>query len=166
MARKPTRLRKKGVEADLNLTPVMNLFMVLIPFLLLTAVFARTAIIEIHLPQEGQVQEPAKKDKKKPEVLTISLTKKGFVFSGLGKKIKRINKKDGEYDFELLTKKLLGLKKKYPEREEVILLFHPDMKYELVVRMMDTTRETVVTSNGISEKKKLYPVLSVGEIAE
>ena len=52
MSRRPTaRRRLSSLSPDLDLIPVMNLFMVLIPFLLLTAVFAKTVAIDIYLPQ-------------------------------------------------------------------------------------------------------------------
>ena len=55
MAYRPSKRRHHSIsDTDLNLTPVMNLFMVIIPFLLLTAVFAKMAIIDTYLPQEGE----------------------------------------------------------------------------------------------------------------
>ncbi|MDH3417010.1 MAG: biopolymer transporter ExbD, partial [Gammaproteobacteria bacterium] len=36
--------------ADLNITAFMNLMVILVPFLLITAVFSRLAILELNLP--------------------------------------------------------------------------------------------------------------------
>ncbi|MEE9142428.1 MAG: biopolymer transporter ExbD, partial [Gammaproteobacteria bacterium] len=36
--------------AELNITAFMNLMVVLVPFLLITAVFSRMAVLELYLP--------------------------------------------------------------------------------------------------------------------
>ena len=43
--------------AELNITAFMNLMVILVPFLLITAVFSRLAILELNLP--GSSNEPA-----------------------------------------------------------------------------------------------------------
>ena len=64
------RSRKGGrhnVEtAELNITAFMNLMVILVPFLLITAVFSRLAILELNLP--GSSTEPAD-----PQELTFQL---------------------------------------------------------------------------------------------
>ena len=55
------RSRKSGrrnVEtAELNITAFMNLKVILVPFLLITAVFSRLEVLELNLP--GTSTEPA-----------------------------------------------------------------------------------------------------------
>ncbi len=41
---------RRSAEAEINITPVMNIFVILIPFLLLTATFVKIAIIDLSLP--------------------------------------------------------------------------------------------------------------------
>jgi biopolymer transport protein ExbD len=167
VARIPTRRRHKAtLDEEINLIPVMNLFMVLIPFLLLTAVFAKTAIIDVYLPTAASAlsDKTAKKAARAPgAVLTIQVTAKGFKFTGLGTGIKAIAKRGGKYDFTALSKALVKLKAKYPAKEEVILLFEPTTSYETVVKMMDTTRELIEKSGKKSSRKTLFPLVSVGQ---
>jgi biopolymer transport protein ExbD len=40
--------------AELNITAFMNLMVILVPFLLITAVFSRLAILELNLPGRGR----------------------------------------------------------------------------------------------------------------
>jgi biopolymer transport protein ExbD len=48
---------RRNVEtAELNITAFMNLMVILVPFLLITAVFSRLAILELNLP--GSSNEP------------------------------------------------------------------------------------------------------------
>lgn len=157
MATLRQRKRRTPVDSDLDLLPIMNLFMVLIPFLLLSAVFVKISVIDIYLPQAPTTKAPA--DNKKPlEVLTINITNSGFSFSGLGKSIPRINKQKGKYNYKELTKSLLSLKQKYPESGEVILLFIANTPYETVVKTMDSSREAVINNKTIS----LFPTVSIG----
>ena len=167
MARIPTRRRHKAtLDEEINLIPVMNLFMVLIPFLLLTAVFAKTAIIDVYLPKAAGAalsDKTVKKAAAPGAVLTIQVTAKGFRFTGLGRGVADIGKRDGKYDFTALSKALVKLKAKYPAKEEVILLFEPTTPYETVVKMMDTTRELIEKSGKKSSRKTLFPLVSVGQ---
>ena len=39
--------------------PFMNLMVILLPFLLVTAVFSRTAVLELNLPGPSSAREPA-----------------------------------------------------------------------------------------------------------
>jgi biopolymer transport protein ExbD len=50
--------RRNVDTAELNITAFMNLMVILVPFLLITAVFSRLAILELNLP--GSSTEPAK----------------------------------------------------------------------------------------------------------
>lgn len=161
MARRIQRKGRHSIEGDLDLLPIMNLFMVLIPFLLLSAVFVKISVIDIYLPQ-AKVAPPSKDAKKPLEMLTINVTAKGFSFSGLGKSLPNINKKAGEYNFSALTKSLVGLKEKYPEGGEVILLFVSNTPYETVVKTMDSSRETIINKKTII----LYPNVSIGTHSE
>ncbi len=42
--------RRSKPDAELDMTTFLNLMVVLVPFLLITAVFSRTTIIELRLP--------------------------------------------------------------------------------------------------------------------
>ena len=51
MARRAHHYRRsKGETSELDMTTFMNLMVVLVPFLLITAVFSRVAIVELDLP--------------------------------------------------------------------------------------------------------------------
>ena len=161
MSRRPTaRRRLSSLSPDLDLIPVMNLFMVLIPFLLLTAVFVKTAVIDIYLPQISEEETAVSAPH---QALTIRLNKNGFTFGGLGRTLAPVEKKGETYDFKLLSERLLELKKNHPDKDEVILLFDPATPYELVIKLMDATREAVTKESGIPIRKRLFPLVSVGE---
>ncbi|MES9852661.1 MAG: biopolymer transporter ExbD [Candidatus Thiodiazotropha sp. L084R] len=53
------RFRHHHKEAELNITAFLNLMVILIPFLLITAAFSRFSIIELYLPpaSEGSLKQ-------------------------------------------------------------------------------------------------------------
>jgi len=50
MSRIRHRHRRKSASVELNITAFMNLMVVLVPFLLMTAVFSHLTILELNLP--------------------------------------------------------------------------------------------------------------------
>ena len=163
MAYRPSKRRHQALAGDeLNLTPIMNIFMIIIPFLLLTAVFAKTAIIDIYLPQEDKAVTSNPADAGNIEILTIKTTEKGFELGGTGSGIS-IPKSNGDLNFKGLSNELIKIKGKYPKQEEVILLFARDISYDLVVKVMDAARETTEIIDGKSVKRMLFPSPSLGE---
>ncbi|MFQ5900331.1 MAG: ExbD/TolR family protein [Thermodesulfobacteriota bacterium] len=160
MAFKPSKRRHAIVsEQELNLTPIMNLIMIIIPFLLLTAAFAKTAIIDIYLPQEGDAETDTPYDNTVQELLTITITEEGFEVGGIGEEIVIPNDENG-LDFKQLTTELIKFKERYPQKEDVILLFDPHISYGTVINVMDASRETK-TTEGVMQA--LFPMVSLGE---
>ena len=86
MAYKPSARRKSAdLDMDLDIKPVMNLMVVLIPLLLAGAEFVKLSIIEINLPPQNQgggggEQNPDREVEKRLN-LSIAITKSGFTIS-------------------------------------------------------------------------------------
>jgi biopolymer transport protein ExbD len=139
----------------------MNVFIIIIPFLLLTAVFAKTSMIEIFLAQQDAVAS-AKSKNQVEGFLTVKVTSRGFVLKGIGKGI-YIKKKKGKLDYKKLSMMLVKLKDRHPRVLEVAILLSPTMAYESVVKVMDATRETIVVKDGKKTRRVLFPLVSLGE---
>ena len=173
MARKPSdRKSDEEVSTELNLIPIMNLVLMLIPVILLTAAFVQLSVINVSAPQigGGAPQQPQEKPDKPPLNLTVVLTDQGFTIAGsggvLGQEQADPNAQkgptvpklpDGKYDWPGLTKKLVEIKDAFPEETKVIINAEPDIKYEFLVGTMDASRET-------PDHRELFPdvVLSAG----
>ncbi len=159
MSFRPSKRRRHKIPPDdINIVPLMNVFVIIIPFLLLTAVFAKTAIIDIMLPQETQSAVTSKDNK----FLSIQVKKKGFRLIGIGGG-KFIAKQEGAYDFETLTAYLTRLKQIHPKHQEVILLFDKSVSYELVINVMDASRGTTQVVDGEEVDFELFSIVSLGE---
>ena len=157
MAQRRSKRHHTAMSDELDFTPLISVLIILIFFLLLTAVFAKIAIIDIYLPQEGQSSETAEQNTPSVGVLAIKITEDGFELGGIGGG-DLIPKSAQGLNFKELTNKLIAIKDKYPQKEDVILLFDKDISYDTVVKVMDASRET---TDGT--KRILFPMVSLGE---
>ncbi len=84
------RFGRHAETSDINLIPLMNVFCILIPFLLLSAVFVQLSIIDTNLPSAISESNKDEKTEKSPtpEVkklnLTVLIRKDGFTLAGYG----------------------------------------------------------------------------------
>lgn len=173
MAYRPSFRRTRALDSvEPNLTPIMNLMVVLIPLLLSSAEFIKIGMIELNLPPAaGPVQQALQKPQEKARTLdlTVSITEKGFYISsalavlrpksGEGPSIAL--KADGAYDFDTLSKKLLEIKEKaegkFPDAETIIIQAEPDIDYQTLVSTMDASRAIRVDK----QKRMLFPQVSL-----
>ena len=134
---------------NLDVTPVMNLFMVLIPFLVSMAVFTHLAVIDFTLPPSGAGDGSGAEE---AEGLDISLvvTSSGFRVVGTGDKMDLVPRVRGEYQFDKLEAVLRAIKFQYPSQNSIILVFDEDVVYDDIIRFMDICREAQFPEIGLS----------------
>jgi biopolymer transport protein ExbD len=155
------RNRHNLETAELNITAFMNLMVILVPFLLMTAVFSRLAILELNLP--GSSTEPAD-----PQEMVFQLeviVREGQIEVGdrnVGALGVYPNEVDG-YDYEALSAKLTEIKESYPEKTDAAILLEPNIAYDTLVQVMDRVRvaESVVEDSII--RTDLFPDISIGD---
>ncbi len=175
MAFKPSKRRHIETEnTELNLTPIMNLMVVMIPILLSSTQFVRISILELNLPSSvgaaavaGAAALP--KETQRTLDLTVSITDRGFYISSAlavlpgddtaGPTIPK--NAAGEYDFEALSKKLYEVKQKarehFPDTEAVVIQAEKDISYQILVNTMDAAREFNIGGQNVS----LFPLVSL-----
>jgi biopolymer transport protein ExbD len=143
-------------ETTLNIVPVLNLFSTLIPFLLLCAVFASTAVLQLSLPEaaeggnEENLTEQEKKTEKETLNLSVVITDKGFTIAGTGAVLPSIPKVGGKYNLDELKKQLKKVKEKFPFQEDVILVCEQDIIYDLIIQVMDIAIEAGLPNIALS----------------
>jgi len=161
------RSRKSGrrnVEtAELNITAFMNLMVILVPFLLITAVFSRLAVLELNLP--GSSSEPVEPQEQGIQLEVIIRADKIEV----GDRNQGLlgvypNKGDG-YDYEALSNKLSELKRRYPSKTDASILLEQDIEYDTLVQVMDRVRiaERVDEEEQSVKRFDLFPDISIGD---
>lgn len=133
---------------DVDMTPIMNLFMVLIPFLMSMAVFTQLAIIEFSLPPAQGEGEAAESTKELD--ISIVVSENGFRIVGTGKKLDLIPKVRGKYQMEKLRTLLKAIKFQYPSQKSVVLVFDGNTLYDDIIKFMDVCRESQFPDIGLS----------------
>jgi len=132
--------RRKDKEApELDITTFLNLMVVLIPFLLISAVFSRITVLELDVPTGGGGAQ----DKPKL-ILEVIVRKKGIEISNGKGVVASMTKVDDKYDIATLSKYLQKIKKNYPDKTDAVVLMEPDLEYEYLVKIMDAVRSAEV----------------------
>ncbi len=155
------RRRQNEETAELNITAFMNLMVILVPFLLITAVVSRLAILELHLP--GSSTEPAD-----PQELTFQLevtVREAQIEVGdrnLGA-LGIYPNADSGYDFEALSAKLAEIKESYPDKTDVSILLESEIPYDTLVQVMDRVRVAEIVEEDGVVRKDLFPDISIGD---
>ena len=157
------RFQRRHKEApELNITTFLNLMVVLIPFLLISAVFSRVTILELNVPTAAAAAGAANKPEFSVEVV---VRKTKLEFSNGSKIIATIPKKDGEYDLKKLSDLLISVKADHPQKEDAMVLMEPDIKYDYLIQVMDTVRGAKEWEQDRAEimRKALFPDISIGD---
>ena len=173
--------RPKKEPPELNITTFLNLMVVLVPFLLITAVFSRITILELSVPTGA-----GSNDNKQQLSIEVIVRQKGLEI-GNGKQVLArfpLLKEDGIdlsvddegaidtsklYDLKLLSDFLVKIKGKYPDKTDAIVLMEPDIEYRVLIRVMDAVRSTFIRQLGaegeadVLQQVALFPDISIGD---
>ena len=155
------RKQHTGGPAEVNITAFMNLMVILVPFLLITAVFSRITILELSVPTASGGSQVVKPN----FAIEVIVRKAGLELANGSSVVASIPNQADEYDLQKLTKILLRLKSDYPDKEDATVLMEPDIQYDHLIRVMDTLRETEIPEEGSGEFRKmaLFPKISIGD---
>jgi biopolymer transport protein ExbD len=130
---KAQRARK---PSELLLVPMIDIFTVLVTFLLMTAVFSRITIMELELPSADG--GPATTE---PEFrLEVILRSEGFELTNGTAVIATVPKAGGEYDLAALSKLAQSLKHEHPDVDDASILLEPRVEYDDLIQVMDSIR--------------------------
>jgi biopolymer transport protein ExbD len=160
MKRRLLRRVGRHEPEDINITAFMNLMVILVPFLLMTAVFSRITILELNLPA-GTTQEPQAKQRFD---LEITVRSTGIeVGDRQGGLIKRIPRAASGQDLAQLSELLQQIKARFPDKLDATLLLEPQIDYDTVVQVMDKVRIARVLQAGTLQSAELFPEIAIGD---
>jgi biopolymer transport protein ExbD len=150
---------------ELNITAFMNLMVVLVPFLLMTAVFSHITILDLNLPPPGA--QDIKQPKQPPYELRVTIRKNMLVISDnrLGL-IKRIPPKGKEHNFALLKETLKQVKARIPDHTNITILAEGKTRYDDLISAMDGSRSYRAQVDGVWVFAELFPDISIGDAAK
>ncbi|MTT53480.1 biopolymer transporter ExbD [Alcanivorax sp. VBW004] len=158
------RRRSHDTEVELNITAFLNLMVVLIPFLLINAVFAQVSILQLDLPAVNDSSTPSEDDEKDKLVLEVLIYGNRYeVVDRNTSAVLKIVKNDGEKPNSTgLHDYLVQVKEKFPQETAITLLCEDDTPYEVMIQTMDSVRLYNSEVNGQTIKKELFPSISIG----
>src|SRR5512139_3280366 len=158
-------VRKHRAPAELLLVPMIDIFTVLVTFLLMTAVFSRTVILELKLPTNNPnfVEPPPGLELEvilRKDMVQVADRKTGPLATF------RRASADAEYDLKGLSEYLQVVKGKYPEKTDATLLLEKDIPYDSLVQVMDTLRILEQRQGLQLVQAELFPYVSIGYAPE
>ncbi len=151
------RFRKARDEVgQLDLLPVMNLMVVLIPFLMLGAAFYHLGVIPTSLPTKVDVvpDKPPSDDIVtlnlliEPERLVVSASSATLDEPTLRTLRREWRAPAGAYPLPDLQAHLVAVKTQYPKSDTLVVFPEASIAYQTLVDVLDTTRERVVGEKG------------------
>lgn len=140
------------VDFELNLAPIIDCFVVLITYMLVSASFLSLGILDIGAQGNGTAEVNAK-IQKDPVVISLILNAGRDVvirISGKSRSQNRIQNAEGEVNIEQVTAHLNQIKKQYPNVEAVLVSAQDNVDYNELVTLIGTI-------------KPVFPLVSLGE---
>lgn len=142
----------------------MNLMVVLVPFLLMTAVFSHITVLDLNLPPPGS--NAGNDPKNAPYELRVTIRKNALILSdNKGGLIKRIPKRNRAHNFGFLKQTLKQVKSRFPEKKNITILSEPTTPYDDLIQVMDSTRAYSTFYEGEMVQAELFPDISIGDAA-
>lgn len=159
------RIRRHA--AALDVTAFINLIVVLVPFLLSTAVFTRLAVIELSLPAPAAstgaplpIQALQLEIALQPEALVVSDR-----VGGLIQRIPHTAGAHGGPDLATLARLMRQLKIQFPAATSATVRAQPETAYDTLIQVMDAVREVPATHGPRirTAPVPLFPDISIGD---
>jgi len=162
MTRQHHYRRRTKEPADLDMTTFLNLMVVLVPFLLITAVFSRITIVELSLPSSSNGAAAPSEPSFRVEVI---VREQGLEVSNGSLVIATIPKVDDEYDLERLSEYVMSLKRSHPDEDDASVLLEPDIEYDHLIQVMDVVRSAERPGDGTEEiaRVALFTNIAIGD---
>jgi biopolymer transport protein ExbD len=128
--------RSKGPAHEIDVTTFLNLMVVLVPFLLITAVFSRLTIVELNLPSAAGGAASSEEQFR----IEVIVREAGIEITNGTATIASIPKKDDEFDLQTLSNFIVALKQEYPDHDSASVLMEAQIPYDYLIRVMDIVR--------------------------
>lgn len=152
--------RRQNTAPDLDITAFMNLMVILVPFLLITAVFSRITVLDLYLPPENSADSVSNER----FLLEIVLRKNEIgIYENSSGFTRILRAKGTEFDYEKLGDQLAVLKLKFPGKRVASILSEPDVSYDVLIQVMDHVRMRETGKGDNASMEELFPGISIGD---
>lgn len=153
------RMRRRG-GFDVDVTPFLSLMVILVPFLLISAVFSRITILELQGVSQ-QALGPVSQDSLQLQVIVrndqIEVSHSGRALP----MVIRRSEDGGELDE--LSRLMVELKRVHPQSAQATILLEPQVSYDILVQVMDSVRVRLDGGGDGLRKTVLFPAIALAE---
>ena len=156
------RKHHRHETVELNITAFMNLMVILVPFLLITAVFSQVAILELNLPSSTDQADTEPETMQLEVIVRADRLEVGERSAGV---LTGLPMTEDGHDLVALGAYLKRVKGKFPDKLDATILLESDVPYDVLVQVMDVVR--VYSAKGAKTGKiiqaELFPEISIGD---
>ena len=156
MAFRPSQRRSRpSYILDLNMAPLLSLFVALIPMLLLTAMFQSVGIVNLYLPtlEEALLQDNAG-DPSQDFTLAVTVTLSEISLMK-DQEVLLTEAIENGLKLDRLIGELVTLKEEFPDKRDAVLLLDGEILYETIIDIMDAVR--------VVGDRELFPDISLAD---
>lgn len=144
-----------------DVTAFLSLMVILVPFLLVTAVFSRTTILEIQ-PDTGEGDDLTVPD---PLQLKVIVRQDRIEVGYLGQaQTAQIDRTSDDKALQSLATLASELKTRYPKSLEATVLLEPQIPYDVLVQVLDVLRVKLQRHGDDVEQTELFPLIAIGPV--
>lgn len=174
------KTRTEDATFELNLAPMLDIIVSIVPMLLLSVAFVHITVIDTPVPQivEKAIAAANEKNKDQIQVLLSVSKQSGFRLTITDKgqtQEKTVGLKGSEFDYEGLYKEILAVKKVHPDVFRLELNPEENVPLNEIVSVMDQVRTTKATDPKVTfndvetgkpiETNLLFPDIVFGNVA-
>ncbi len=154
------RMRSRAVH--LNLVSLIDVFAVLVFFLLLSASLAADRLNALGLDLPSPDQAPSQQEPQK--ALTVVIRKDRLELTDRNGATRTLPNTAQGYDFSTLASSLASIKAAQPAKEDITLLLEADVAYDVLVQTMDAARSLPKgVQIGDNPSRDMFPQISIGD---
>jgi biopolymer transport protein ExbD len=144
---------------DLNIVPMIDMMVILVFFLIFTAVFSKTNILQLNLPASNTAPVELPKGLKleviiRPNDIVVNDRNSG--------PLKTLANIPSGYDLPDLSEFMRRVKSQFPQMTDATILLGPQVPYDVLVQVMDTVRVYQLPVAPFS-KAELFPDVAIGD---
>ena len=145
---------------DLNIVPMIDMMVILVFFLIFTAVFSKTNILQLNLPANAN---PAPLDLPKGLKLEVIIRPNDLVINDRNSgPLKVLENTASGYDLQNLSEFMRRVKSQFPQMTDATILPSPSVSYDTLVQVMDTVRVYQLPVAPFS-KAELFPDIAIAD---
>ncbi|MGH8432107.1 MAG: ExbD/TolR family protein [Solimonas sp.] len=154
--------KQRARTVALNIVPLIDVFAVLVFFLLVSSSLAaaRLNVISLNLPAPDRTVTPP--EQAEPP-LTVTLRKAGIEVAASNGVQRFLANTPNGYNLQALADLLVEEKKSDPSEQTIVVLLEPDTPYDDLVKLMDTARLAPAEARAAGLPREMFPQISIGD---